>query len=76
MGGGAYLAKIAIIAPLPFFWFFKYIIVMHLKRMRIPYRIEIQTEKEWLSNENFEKNQIFTFALAHIGALCTKTLYS
>ena len=54
----------------------KYINKMHLKRMRIPYRIEIQTEKEWLSNENFEKNQIFTFALAHIGALCTKTLYS
>ena len=37
--------------------------------MRIPYRIEIQTEKEWLSNENFEKKQIFLIAVFHIGAL-------
>ena len=43
--------------------------------MRIPYGIKIQTEKEWLSNRKFEKNQIFTFALAHIGVLCTVTLY-
>ena len=49
---------------------------MYLKRMRIPYKIEIQTEKEWLIYEKFEKNQTFTSALAHIGALCTKTLYS
>ena len=49
---------------------------MYLKRMRISYRIDIQSEKEWLSNKKFEKNQIFTFALAHIGVLCTKTLYS
>ena len=44
--------------------------------MRIPYRIGIQTEKEWWSNENFEKNQIFLIALFHIGAFCTKILYS
>ena len=42
--------------------------------MRIPYRIEIQTEKEWLSNETFKKNQIFLIALFHIDALCTKTM--
>ena len=57
-------------------WFFKCINVMNLKKKRIPYRIEIQTEKEWLNNENFEKYQIFLIALFHIGALCNKTLFS
>ena len=46
---------------------------MYLKRIETLCKIDIQIEKEWFNYENFEKNEIFSFAILHIGGLCTKT---
>ena len=45
---------------------------MYLKSIETLCKIDIQTEKEWFNYENFEKNEIFSLALFHIGVLCTK----
>ena len=67
-------ANFAKMAPLPIFQFLSYINIIFLKRTNFSHRIRIQEKIAQSYIKNFEKNQIFSFGLFHIGALCSKTL--